>query len=153
MIGLKVQTVNWRACKRRLKRLRERVFVCEWRIPRHSEFDELDTVSDHVLISDESGQDIATGRITPDGEIGRIAVVSHHRGKEIYDKLYSTLLQIAKQKHMDDVFVQIELAGVGHFQEKGFQAVGGVFMDSGIPRQKMSCPVSSFSWSKVELTH
>jgi predicted GNAT family N-acyltransferase len=153
MNAFTIEKVNWRHSKRRLKVLRDRVFVCEWRIPRQSEFDEQDLTSDHVLILDSDGSDIATGRITPDGEIGRIAVVSHHRGKEIYDVLYNALLEIAKDKDLDDVFVQCELNGVDHFQEQGFQTVGGVYMDSGIPRQKMSCPVGDFSWSRVELTH
>lgn len=153
MNAFTIEQVNWRCSKRRLKRLRERVFVCEWRIPSQSEFDEQDHISDHVLVVDTDGTDIATGRITPDGEIGRIAVVSHLRGKEIYDALYNALLGIARSKHLDDVFVQCELNGVDHFQEQGFQTVGGVYMDSGIPRQKMSCPVGDFSWSRVELTH
>lgn len=148
-----IEQVNWRHCKRRLKRLRERVYVAEWRIPSQSEFDEQDYKSDHVLIVDPTGTDIATGRITPDGEIGRIAVVSHLRGKDIYDVLYNALLEIAKSKELNDVFVQCELNGVDHFQEQGFQTVGSVYMDSGIPRQKMSCPVNDFSWSRVELTH
>ena len=153
MKSFTIEKVNWRHSKRRLKRLRDRVFVCEWRIPRQSEFDELDQLADHILIVDNDGSDIATGRITPDGEIGRIAVVSDRRGKEIYDVLYNALLEIAKAKELDDVFVQCELTGVDHFEEQGFQTVGGVYMDSGIPRQKMSCPISDFSWSRVQLTH
>lgn len=148
-----IEKVNWRHSKRRLKRLRDRVFVCEWRIPRQSEFDQQDPNSEHVLVVDSDGTDIATGRITPEGEIGRIAVISHHRSDEIYDVLYTSLLQIAKEKELNDVYVQCELEGVDHFESQGFQAIGSVFMDSGIPRQRMCCPVNDFSWSKVELTH
>jgi len=148
-----IEKVCWRRCKRRLKRLRERVFICEWRLPRESEFDDLDACSDHILVTDTNGVDIATGRITPDGEIGRIAVVSHHRGADIYDLVHQRLLAIAIDKNLNDVFVQTELAGVDHFQQQGFETVGGVYMDCGIPRQKMSCPVTQFSWSRVELTH
>lgn len=148
-----IEKVNWCHSKRRLKRLRDRVFVCEWRIPRQAEFDQQDSLSDHVLILDEDGIDIATGRITPDGEIGRIAVVSHHRSSDIYDALFTALLTIAKDKALPDIYVQCELEGVDHFQEQGFQTVGSVYMDSGTPRQKMSCPVNTFSWSRVELTH
>ena len=153
MNAFTIETVNWRHSKRRLKRLRDRVFVCEWRIPRQSEFDEQDPLSEHVLIKDSDGSDIATGRITPEGEIGRIAVISHHRGEEIYNVLYKALLQIAKEKDLDDVYVQCELDGVNHFESQGFHPIGSVFMDCGIPRQKMSCPVNDFSWSRVELTH
>lgn len=153
MNTLTIEKVNWRHSKRRLKKLRDRVFVCEWRIPRHLEFDEHDPISDHVLIVDSDGAEIATGRITPEGEIGRIAVISHHRSKEIYDVLYATLLDIAKENDLEDIYVQCELDGVDHFRECGFRAVGGVYMDSGTPRQKMSCPINKFAWSRVELTH
>ncbi|MBE1301591.1 MAG: GNAT family N-acetyltransferase [Alteromonadaceae bacterium] len=148
-----VEQVDWQEAKARLKKLRNRVFVCEWRIPRQAEFDEQDSQSKHVLVSNEQGEAIATGRITPDGEIGRIAVVSSYRSEEIYDTLYAALLEIAKNESLDDVFVQCNLDGVDHFADNGFETVGNVYMDSGIPRQRMRCSTEAFSLSKVELIH
>lgn len=148
-----VQTVDWQRSKNRLKKLRDRVFVCEWRIPRQTEFDNSDHQAQHVLLVDNQGNEIATGRITPEGEIGRIAVMSNHRSKEVYDTLFKALLDIAKNNALSSVTVQCELDGVEDFKDKGFYPIGSVFMDAGIPRQKMSCPVEEFSWTNVKLTH
>ena len=148
-----VKNVDWGKEKHRLSRLREKVFVCEWRIPKECEFDQQDTQSFHVLIVDENNAEVATGRLTPGGEIGRIAVVPKFRGKEVYRALFNALLEIAKQHGLDDVSVQCELEGVEYYQQQGFRPVGTVYMDAGIPRQKMACTISDFTLPRVELTH
>ena len=149
----KVKSVDWGKEKHRLSKLREKVFVCEWRIPKEYEFDQEDQASYHVLVMDDENNEIATGRITPDGEIGRIAVVPRFRGPDVYQTLFHALLDIAKQHGLDDVSVQCELEGVEYYQQQGFRPVGTVYMDAGIPRQRMTCTIHDFSLPKVELTH
>lgn len=149
----KVKNVDWGKEKHKLSRLREKVFVCEWRIPKEYEFDQHDDASFHVLVLDENNQEIATGRITPNGEIGRIAVVPSYRGPEVYQTLFRALLKIAKVNDLRNVSVQCELEGVEYYQQQGFRPVGAVYMDAGIPRQKMSCTIKDFSLNRVELTH
>ncbi|XOV78422.1 MAG: GNAT family N-acetyltransferase [Aestuariibacter sp.] len=153
MNAFTVKKVDWRESRQHLKRLRDRVFVCEWRIPRQAEFDQRDPNSEHILVVDDSGNEVATGRITPDGEIGRIAVVSKHRSNHIYDLVFEALINIAREKQFTTVYLQCDLDGIEHFVERGFKPIGSVYMDAGIPRQKMSCPVNQFNWSRVELTH
>ena len=149
----KVQNVDWGKAKHRLSKLREKVFVYEWRIPREYEFDQYDTSASHVLVLDESNQEVATGRITPQGELGRIAVVPKYRGPEVYQTLFTALLHIAEQQGLDTVTVQCELEGVEYYQQQGFRPVGAVYMDAGIPRQKMACTLSDFTLPRVDLTH
>ena len=149
----KVKNVDWGKEKHRLSKLREQVFVCEWRIPKEYEFDHEDRESFHVLVIDDENNEIATGRITPSGEIGRIAVVPRFRGPDVYQTLFHALLNIAKQRGLDDVSVQCELEGVEYYQQQGFRPVGTVYMDAGIPRQKMTCTINDFTLPKVELTH
>lgn len=148
-----VQNVDWGKGKHRLSKLRERVFVYEWRIPKECEFDEFDTASSHVLILDDDNQEVATGRLTPSGEIGRIAVVPRYRGPEVYTTLFRALLDQARGRGLSQVSVQCELEGVAYYQQQGFRPVGAVYMDAGIPRQRMACDISNFSLSRVELTH
>lgn len=152
-MALIVKNVDWEQTKHRLCRLREKVFVYEWRIPRECEFDQHDNEAIHVLISDDDGQDIATGRLTPAGEIGRIAVEASFRKPEVYQALFSALLSAAEQIGLTQVFVQCELEGVEYFQQQGFHPVDSVYMDAGIPRQKMFSDIHNFSIRKVELTH
>jgi predicted GNAT family N-acyltransferase len=149
----KVKNVDWGNAKHKLSKIREQVFVYEWRIPKECEFDQQDDVAFHVLVLDENNREIATGRITPQGEIGRIAVVPEFRGPEVYLELFSALLAIARQIGLEDVLVQCELEGVEYYQQQGFRPVGSVYMDAGIARQSMSCTINAFSLQRVELTH
>ncbi|MCC2615327.1 GNAT family N-acetyltransferase [Aestuariibacter halophilus] len=148
-----VENVDWGKAKHKLSKLREKVFVYEWRIPRECEFDNRDSRAAHVLLLDESGHEVATGRITPDGEIGRIAVESNYRKPAVYQVLIDALLDIARAREIQQVSVQCELEGVEYYQQQGFRPVGAVYMDAGIPRQRMACALHSFTLPRVDLTH
>ena len=147
------KNVDWGNERHELKKIREKIFVCQWRIPAEYEFDHQDDISFHVLVVDEHNHAVATGRITPQGEIGRIAVEPQHRGPEVYKELFKALLSIAKRLKFSVVLVQCELEGVNYYQQQGFRPVGTVFMDAGIPRQRMQCSLNNFKLTKVELTH
>lgn len=147
------KNVDWMSARKELTQLREKVFVCEWRIPREVEFDQQDHSACHVLICNEQGEEIATGRITPEGEIGRIAVVSDYRKPAVYEQLFSALLSIAKSRGLQSVSIQCELEGIHDYQKRGFHPLGAVYMDAGIPRQRMVCHIDAFSLPKADLTH
>ena len=148
-----VINVDWGKEKHKLRKLREKVFVYEWRIPMENEFDQQDSIAFHVLVLDKNNQEVATGRITPQGEIGRIAVEPDYRGPEVYQTLINALLKIAQQHGLENVLVQCELEGVDYYQQQGFCPVGAVYMDSGVARQRMACDINDFSLARVELTH
>ncbi|MCW2499988.1 MAG: conserved hypothetical acetyltransferase, partial [Frankiales bacterium] len=60
--------------------LRHEVFVVGQGVPAELERDERDAVSDHaVALLDE--QVVGTGRLLPDGTIGRMAVAAAARGR------------------------------------------------------------------------
>ena len=147
------KNVDWENEQHKLRKLREKVFVCQWRIPEEYEFDHQDNIAFHVLVVNEHNQAVATGRITPNGEIGRIAVEPEFRGPDVYQTLFAALLNIARQHGIQDVLVQCELEGVNYYQQQGFQPVGSVFMDAGVARQPMSCKRKDFTLDRVELTH
>lgn len=148
-----VKDVDWEKAKHRLSKIREKVFVCEWRIPKEYEFDKQDSKATHMLVLDDEQHEIATGRLTSRGEIGRIAVVPQHRGPEVYQTLFGALISKANHLGLEKVFVLCELEGVDYYQKQGFEPVGTVFMDAGVARQKMACSTSTFTLNRVELTH
>ncbi|RDV26177.1 GNAT family N-acetyltransferase [Alteromonas aestuariivivens] len=143
-MAFQVENVDWMRGKNRLTQLRERVFVLEWRLPREAEFDEHDVSAFHVLISNEHNEPIATGRLTQDGEIGRIAVRRAYRSSHLYQMLFSALVGIAKFKGIAVVQVNCDLDSVDYHSKLGFTPAGPVFMEAGIPRQRMACPVTQF---------
>ena len=71
-----VSQVAWQQAQPLLKNIREKVFICEKRIPKRIEFDRIDNTAFHILVCDDTSQQpIATGRISSSGEISRIAVL------------------------------------------------------------------------------
>ncbi len=149
-----VSRVNWKLAEPLLKDVRERVFICERRIPKKIEFDRKDRSAYHMLICDDLTQEpIATGRILLSGEIGRIAVVMEHRKQQIDKVVIEGLIKIAKELGLEEVFIYSPLEAVDYFRKNNFYTVGSVFMEAGIPRQKMACPVESIANTKCYLSH
>ena len=58
-----VKNVDWGKDKHKLRKLRNKIFVCHWRIPQEYEFDQQDKDAYHVLVVDENNQDVATSFI------------------------------------------------------------------------------------------
>jgi len=147
-MGYKVDQVKWRGFAAEIKAIREKVFVCEYRIPQISEFDKNDTSCEHVLIRNDEGQAIATGRLCADGKISRIAVLMKYRKSDAAQQVLNKLLAIAKFKGMTSVSIDSELADVHLYQEQGFIPLGSVYMDSGIAKQTLTCPLDKFRCNK-----
>ncbi|WP_448549374.1 GNAT family N-acetyltransferase [Thalassotalea fusca] len=143
-MSFSVSRVNWEQAAPLLKNIREKVFICEWRIPRSIEFDRNDRKAYHMLVCDDSTQEpVATGRIMPSGEISRIAVVINFRDKHIDRIIFSGLIKIAKELQLDEVFIISSLEAVDYYRKHNFTPSGAVFMEAGIPRQRMSCRLNN----------
>ncbi|SET29397.1 GNAT family N-acetyltransferase [Thalassotalea agarivorans] len=146
--------VHWEHAAPLLKEVRERVFVVEQRIPKHVEFDVQDRNAAHLLVCEDRSQlPVATGRILPDGEIGRIAVVPEYRRAKLDFLVLKELLKIAKRMELQSVSINSPLDKVQHFNQKGFKPVGHVYMEAGLPKQKMACNVSRPRIAKYYLNH
>ncbi|QPG06837.1 GNAT family N-acetyltransferase [Salinimonas marina] len=148
-----VEKVDWTSASQRLTELREKVFVLEWQMPRDCEFDELDRQAIHIILSNEQGEAIATARLTPCGEIGRVAIRIGYRKLIVYRKLFSVLIEHARLSKMQNVTLNCDIASVEHHTRLGFTATGQAFMEAGIARQPMSCPVSRFKLPDVTQLH
>jgi predicted GNAT family N-acyltransferase len=139
-----ISQVKWQQAAPLLKIVREKVFVCERRIPKKLEFDQGDKTAYHMLICDGiSNEPIATGRITPQGEISRIAVIMSYRSKKVDKFIMQGLFKIAKKLQLKEVFITSPLENVTYFAQHEFCAIGSVYMEAGIPQQRMACKISS----------
>jgi len=146
--------VNWEQAAPLLRTLREKVFICEWRIPKKVEFDRKDRQAFHMLVCDDISQEpVATGRILPTGEISRIAVLNSYRKDEIVELVLSGLIDIAKELELEEVFIASPLENVHYFSQNNFRPTGAVYMEAGVPRQKMSCLIENLSVAKFYLSH
>ena len=135
-----ISQVKWQQAAPQLKDIREKVFVCEKRIPKKIEFDNGDRSAHHILVCDNE-EPIATGRITPQGEVSRIAVVMNYRHKKVDRLILRGLLNIANELSLKEVFISSPLDKVTYFTKHEFYPIGSVFMEAGIPKQRMACPI------------
>jgi predicted GNAT family N-acyltransferase len=138
-----ISQVKWQQAAPLLKNIREKVFVCERRIPKKIEFDQGDRTAYHMLVCDDNNQEpIATGRISPQGEISRIAVVMGYRSEKIDKFIMLGLFRIARKLTLKEVFISSPLEKVDYFTKHGFYPIGSVYMEAGMPKQRMACDIT-----------
>lgn len=155
-MSFRIEQVTWRDAKPDLMSVRVKVFCCEWRIPESLEFDGRDPDAQHVLAYEETNhQPIAAGRLLNNGELGHVAVLIPQRDSEVGKEVVSALLAIAKKKRLQTVTINCVLDAVNFYQDLGFQAAGNVFMEAGIPRQKLRCDTNrlQFDASLLDAAH
>ena len=140
LMSYSISQVKWQQAAPLLKYIREKVFVCERRIPRKIEFDRDDDTAYHMLVCDDVSQEpIATGRISPQGEISRVAVIIGYRCKKIDKFIIRGLFKIARKLALKQVFISSPLDKVEYFTNHEFYPIGSVYMEAGIPKQRMAC--------------
>ena len=137
MKGFRVELAEWTQAAARAMPLRERVFVLEQGVPADMELDEFDAVSCHALGLTPDGEVIATGRLLPDGHIGRMAVDAAWRGHGLGGQLLEHLVEEAWRRGLDEVVLNAQISAVDFYHRHGFAAEGETFMDAGIVHRAM----------------
>jgi predicted GNAT family N-acyltransferase len=139
--GIVVRGVNWDGGmdNASLRDIRRRVFIEEQRVPESLEWDEFDAVSQHLLAETETGIAIATGRLLPDGHIGRMAVLPEWRRRGVGYAVLLVLIEAARARGDQSVRLHAQVHALGFYGKAGFVAEGPVFDDAGIPHRTMSC--------------
>ena len=132
-MSITVVTGPWAELGAAASAIRQDVFVVEQRVPPELELDEFDAVSLHALAIDGgTGEALGTGRLLPDGHIGRMAVRRDARGAGIGSMLLRALMQEARQRGDTAVVLHAQLPALGFYQRHGYLPEGAVFMDAGI---------------------
>lgn len=132
-----VRLATWRDDQAALQDLRRRVFIVEQQVPESLEWDEADAVCMHALALDMCGNAVATGRLLPDGHIGRMAVVPQWRRRGLGSAILEFLVGYAREQGLDVVHLNAQTHALGFYARHGFVAHGAEFMDAGIPHRKM----------------
>jgi predicted GNAT family N-acyltransferase len=137
-----VRLCDWSMARADAQRIRETVFVREQGVPLELEMDDRDARCDHALAYDQDGTPIGTGRLLPDGHIGRMAVLRAWRGKGAGALLLQALLTQAARRGHASVRLNAQLAAVGFYRRCGFAATGSQFMEAGIAHVAMERELS-----------
>lgn len=129
-----VEICTWaRASEREaLVAVREDVFVHEQHVPPELEIDADDVRSTHVLARALDGAPIGTGRLTPAGVIGRMAVLRDWRGRGVGTMVLHTLLDLARSSQLDGVSLHAQCTAAPFYARHGFTAEGNEFEEAGI---------------------
>lgn len=134
---VQVEMADWTHAEARVMPVRETVFVVEQQVPIEIERDEYDPVSRHAMAVSPAGEVIGTGRLLPDGHIGRMAVLKPWRGKGIGALLLTALMKEARLRGLTEAILNAQVAALGFYESAGFEAEGDVFMEAGIPHREM----------------
>ena len=129
---------NWDVLKDHASTVRHEVFVIEQHVPPELEMDEMDVQCIHAVAYDAQHQPIATGRLLPDGHIGRMAVRKIARGTGIGGLVLQRLIQAARTRGDAEVVLSAQVHAMGFYARYGFVAEGDVYMDAGIAHRTMS---------------
>ena len=136
-MSLRIVIGDWNDLRHDAQGLRVEVFVIEQGVPIELEWDEGDEVSIHAVAYDESGQAIATGRLLPDGHIGRMAVRKSARGRGIGSQVLTALLDEAAREGHTELVLHAQLHAWTFYERHGFVGEGEEFMEGGIAHRRM----------------
>lgn len=133
----KVELMTWEQAQPTAGPLRFAIFVGEQNVPPGIELDELDADCIHAVAFDVDNKPIGTGRLLPDGHIGRMAVVKEWRRRGIGAEILQALIAEARNRGHKEVIVSAQLQAAEFYREQGFTADGKVYPEAGILHQKM----------------
>lgn len=138
IVEYRVRPGDWGAMEALVMPVREQVFVKEQGVPAEMELDEFDPLSLHVAAIGPDGAVIGTGRLLPDGHIGRLAVLPEWRGKGCGRALFDALLDAAREAGMNHLALHAQVSAISFYRPFGFVEQGDVFMEAGIPHVLMT---------------
>jgi predicted GNAT family N-acyltransferase len=136
--GFAVELTGWQQDAAALYAVREAVFIVEQLVPEAEEVDELDPPSLHALARDETGQPVGTGRLTPLGSIGRMAVLADWRGRGVGRVILQTLIDAARSRGHTRLWLNAQTHALSFYGSFGFVAEGPEFDECGILHQRMT---------------
>jgi predicted GNAT family N-acyltransferase len=133
----RIVTGEWDTLRDDAQRLRVEVFVIEQGVPIELEWDEGDTVSIHAVAYDDDNEPVATGRLLPDGHIGRMAVSKSLRGQGIGSLVLGTLLEEARRQGHTRLVLHAQVTARAFYARHGFIAESDDFMEAGMAHVRM----------------
>jgi predicted GNAT family N-acyltransferase len=133
---LLIELLPWEKARAHAVPIRFAVFVQEQGVPLEMELDEIDEKSLHAVAFDE-GKAVATGRLLPDGHIGRMAVLREWRGRGIGGQILARLMDEARARGDREVVLSAQVHATAFYRMHGFVEEGAEYLEAGIPHRQM----------------
>ena len=131
-----IENANRERDQDELIKLRTLVFVDEQDVPASIEVDGLDPDCRHVkaLIGKHY---VGTGRLLPNGFIGRMCVIREYRNKGIGKAMLENLIQQAREAGYPQVLLNAQSYAIPFYLKNGFTIDSEEFIEAGILHQRM----------------
>lgn len=128
---------DWTTLSADARTIRFEVFVEEQKVPAELEMDHMDAVCVHAVAYDAAGTPIGTGRLLPDGHIGRMAVRKAGRGTGVGSALLQGLMAQARTRGDRQVVLSSQTHAAPFYERHGFTIDGDEFFEAGISHINM----------------
>lgn len=118
--------------------IRKEVFVDEQHVPIDEEIDVFDVIDGdctHLLIENDEGQAVGTGRVRlvdEYGKIQRVAVVKAFRQYGIGRIIILALEKLAAAQGATKAKLDAQVHAIGFYEKLGYEVKSDVFLDAGI---------------------
>ena len=134
---LRIELGDWETMRPWAAPIRFAVFVDEQKVPADLEVDDWDPQCVHAVAFDEHDSAIGTGRLLPDGHIGRMAVTAIARGNGVGSTLLQHLMDEARRRGHSVAVLSAQKHAIPFYQRHGFEVMGAEYLDCGIPHVDM----------------
>lgn len=131
--SFRVKLVDWREDSAVLDALRHEVFVVGQGVPAALERDGRDPDCAHVLALSGAGEPIGTGRLLPDGRIGRMAVIDPWRGRGVGTAMLVALMDEARRRGFAETHLLAQSHAKAFYARHGYVVEGEEYLEAGIP--------------------
>jgi predicted GNAT family N-acyltransferase len=135
--AFRVRMADWEREREAMRAIRTPVFIVEQQVPQDIEWDDKDPLCVHALAVDADGTPIGTGRLAPDGKIGRMAVLPDWRERGVGTAVLDFLLDCARQRGIKEARLNAQSHALEFYVRHGFEAYDDEFMEAGIPHRHM----------------
>lgn len=135
--SVQVRLGAWAQMQGDAQPLRQAVFVHEQGIAAELEWDANDANCLHAVAYNRDGLPLGTGRLLPDGHIGRMAVIKAMRGSRVGAALLEALVDEARRRGHTQVVLNAQSHVAPFYRKHGFTTRGDEFVEAGIPHVEM----------------
>jgi len=138
---MRVELLSWEKAEPLAAPIRFAIFV-EDQQAAGFELDDLDKDCVHAVAYDDGGKAIATARLLPDGQVGRMAVVKEWRRRGVGAALLEALINEARKRGLSEVRLSAPVQALEFYRSQGFVADGKIQQVQGALRQAMRKPLA-----------
>ena len=136
--SLSIVLGSWERLGATARNIRFEVFVREQGVPAEIELDEHDPLSLHAVAYTQEQTPVGTGRLLPDGHIGRIAVLRQARGAGVGGRVLDALVKQGFDQGHKKLLLHAQIHAKDFYHARGFAAQGEAFMEAGIAHIMMT---------------